>query len=217
MSTHPSVVFSLLTLPLLAGMVMFVLIRRPRHAVTWTFVGVMAGLIVFYLANVIVYQPGISVHTSLLWQVVAIQGANLTVLAALLLNYLLRDRRLEPWEWAIVAFIVVRMVIDTIWLLGLLQADVPRPCLDPHGLPRISCPPDDRLAVTTGAISAASVAVLFVSTTFKAAEPRRQILRRYIVWVVLLIVAGSLSLHAMALLGKALIPGGQPGHAGGSN
>ena len=210
MSTHPSVIFSLLTLPLLAGMIMFVVIRRPRHALTWTFVGVMGGLIVFYLAHVVVYQPGISIQASLVWQVVAIQGANLTVLSALLLNFLLRDRHLERWEWVVVAFIVIRMVIDAIWLLGLLGTDLPRTCFDPHGLPRISCPPDDWLAVTTGAISAAAVGVLYISTTFKAAGSKRQILRRYIVWVVLLIVTGSLGLHVLTLLGQiemGVLPG----------
>jgi hypothetical protein len=135
------------------------------------------------------------------------------VLAALLLNFLLRDRRLELWEWALFAFIVVRMVLDAIWLLGLLRPDVPHPCLDPRGLPRISCPPEDRLAVVTGALSAASVAVLYVSTTFKAAEPKRHILRRYVVWVVVLIVAGSHSLHILALLDRyqmGVLPGQPP-------
>ncbi len=210
MSTELSVVFSLLTLPLLAGMIMFVLIRRPRQAVTWTFIGVMAGLIVYYLADVVLYQPGISVQAGLAWQVIAVQGANLTVLAALLLNFLLRDRRLELWEWALVAFIVVRMVLDTIWLLGILQPDVPRHCFDAHGLPRISCPPEDRLAVVTGALAAASVAVLYVSTSVKAAEPKRGILRRYIVWVVVLMVAGSLSLHILTLMDRyqiGVLPG----------
>lgn len=210
MFTQLSVVFSLLTLPLLAGMIMFVLIRRPRQAVTWTFIGVMAGLIVYYLADVVLYQPALSVQAGLAWQVIVIQGANVTVLAALALNFLLRDRRLELWEWGLVAFIVVRMAIDTIWLLGLLQSDAPRACFEAHGLPRISCPPEDRLAVATGALSAASVAVLYISTTFKAAEPKRQILRRYIVWVVALIVAGSLSLHILTLLDRyqvGVLPG----------
>lgn len=199
MSTNLSVVFSLLTLPLLAGMIVFILIRRPRDLIAWTFVGVMAGLIVFYLANVILYWPEMSVQAGLIWQVVSIQGANLTVLSALLLNFLLRDRRLALWEWALVAFIVVRMAIDTIWLVSLLQPHVPHPCLDSRGLPRVACPPEDRLAVVTGAIAAAGVAVLFISTAFKATAPRRPILRRYIIWIVLLVVIGSLSLHVLTL------------------
>jgi DNA-binding SARP family transcriptional activator len=91
-----------------------------------------------------------------------------------------------------------------------LEPGVPRPCLDGHGLPKISCPPQDRLAVITGALSAASVAVLYISTTSKAAEPKRQILRRYIVWVVVLIVTGSLSLHILTLLDRyqmGVLPG----------
>ncbi|HSN75954.1 MAG TPA: BTAD domain-containing putative transcriptional regulator [Anaerolineae bacterium] len=209
MATNLSVVFSLLTLPLLAGMIMFVLIRRPRDLTTWTFVGVMAGLIVFYMANVILYWPDISVQAGLIWQVISIQGANLTVLSALLLNFLLRNRRLARWEWALVAFIVVRMAIDTIWLVSLLQPLVPHPCLDSRGLPRVACPPEDRLAVVTGAIAAAGVAVLFISTAFKAAAPRRLILRRYIIWIVLLVVMGSLGLHALTLLGQdaGVLPG----------
>jgi DNA-binding SARP family transcriptional activator len=169
----------------------------------------MAGLIVFYMANVILYWPDISVEAGLIWQVISIQGANLTVLSALLLNFLLRDRRLALWEWALVAFIVVRMAIDTIWLVSLLHPQVPHPCLDSRGLPRVACPPDDRLAVVTGAMAAAGVAVLFISTAFKAATPRRLILRRYILWIVLLVVMGSLGLHALTLLGldAGVLPG----------
>lgn len=51
-------ILSLLTSLLLAGTVVFVLFRRPRQPVTWCFVGVMAGLIVFYLSDVILYRPG---------------------------------------------------------------------------------------------------------------------------------------------------------------
>lgn len=209
MATNLSVVFSLLTLPLLTGMIVFVLIRRPRDLTTWTFVGVMAGLIVFYLANVVLYWPAISVQAGLIWQVISIQGANLTVLSALLLNFLLRDRRLVLWEWALVAFIVVRMVIDTVWLVSLLRPDVPHLCLDSRGLPRVACPPGDRLAVMTGALSAAGVAMLFISTAFKASAPKRTILRRYIIWIVLLVVTGSLGLHVLTLLGRdaGVLPG----------
>lgn len=193
-------ILSFLTLPMLAGMSMFVLVRRPRQPVTWCFVGVMTGLIIFYLADVALYQPDLSVLAGLLWQYIGNHGANITILAALALNILLRDKRLDWWEWAITVFVVVRMVIDSVWLTGLLRADLPRSCLIPQGLPKLTCPPGDRLAIVTGALVAVMVGTLYVSTAFKAAEPRRSILRRYVVWIVLLIVAGSLSLHALTLL-----------------
>lgn len=193
-------ILSLLNMPLLVGMIVFIVVRRPRQLITWLFVGVMAGLIIFYLADVVLYQPGLTVMAGLIWQYVGNHGANLTILAALALNILLRDKRLAWWEWAITGFIVIRMVIDTIWLTGLLRLEVLRPCLLPQGLPKLTCPPGDRLAIATGALVAAMVATLYISTAFKAAEPKRSILRRYIVWIVLLVVAGSLSLHALTLL-----------------
>lgn len=205
MSDHLPFVFSLLTLPLLAGMIIFILVRRPRQPITWTFAGVMAGLIVFYLADVVLYQPGLSMQTGLIWQFVQVQGANLTILSALALNFLLRDRHLKGWEWALVGFIVVRMVLDSIWLLGLLRPDVPHSCQTPQGLPRLTCPPAYQLAVAMAAISAACVALLYVSTAYQATEPKRHVLRRYILWVVLLIVAGAIGLQVLYFTGQVRV------------
>lgn len=191
-------------------MSMFVLVRRPRQPLTWTFVGVMAGLIAFYLADVVLYQPGISVQAGLIWQFIHHQGASITVLSALVLNYLLRDRRLKTWEWAVVGFIVVRMAIDVPWLATHMWTGLGNTCLTTHGLPRLTCPPEDRLAIATGMLSGACVAALFVSTTLTAVEPKRHILRRYMVWVVLLIVGGSLALQFLTLAGYnslGVIPG----------
>jgi len=98
MTAPPPFLFSLLNLPLLAGMIMFILVRRPRQLLTWAFAGVMVGLIVCYLADVVLYQPDISVQAGLAWQFILNLGAHLTILAALAVVVLLRDKRLEHWE-----------------------------------------------------------------------------------------------------------------------
>lgn len=205
MSANSPFLFSLLTLPLLAGMSVFALIRRPRQPLTWTFVGVMVGLTIFYLADVVLYQPHISVPAGLVWQFIQNQGAYVTILSALVANFLLRDRRLQTWEWIVVGFIVVRMAFDIPWLAGHMGTGYDHTCLTVHGLPRLTCPPEDRLAIASGAIAAACVAVLFVSTALHAAEPRRHILRRYILWIVLLVVGGGLGLQLLALAGQASV------------
>lgn len=201
MMLPPPFLFSLLNLPLLAGMSMFIVIRRPRQLLTWAFAGVMAGLIVFYLADVVLYRPGISVQASLTWQFILNQGANVTILSALAVNLLLRDRRLEQWEWAIVGFVVVHMALDVVWLAGFVRPAVLQPCLNPTGLPRLTCPPGDRLAIAASAFAGVLVVVLFVSTAYKAAEPRRHILRRYILGIALLIGITSVSLQVLVLTG----------------
>lgn len=197
-------ILSLLNMPLLIGMTFFVLARRPRQLVTWGFAGVMAGLIVFYLGDLALYQPGLSVKAGLVWQFIGNSGANLTILSAVILNVLLRERRLARWEWAAIAYIIARMImVDFIWLPGYLRADLPRECAPvPQGLPRLVCMPEGRLAVASGAATAALIGILFISTALKAPEPRRHILRRYIVWIVLLIVGGSLMLHTFSLIGR---------------
>jgi DNA-binding SARP family transcriptional activator len=202
MTTPPPFLFSLLNLPLLAGMIMFIVIRRPRQLITWAFAGVMAGLIVFYLADVVLYRPGISVQAGLVWQFILNQGANLTILSALAVNLLLRDRRLARWEWAIVGFVVLHMAVDIVWLAGFVRPVALQPCLNPTGLPRLTCPPGDRLAIAASAFSGALVVVLFVSTAYKAAEPRRRILRRYILGIALLIGITSVSLQMLVLTGR---------------
>ncbi|HNS02964.1 MAG TPA: bacterial transcriptional activator domain-containing protein [Anaerolineae bacterium] len=209
MAANPPFLFSLLALPLLAGMGMFVVLRRPRQPLTWTYVGVMAGLVVFYLVDVILYQPGITVQSGLVWQFIQNQGAYLVIVSALAANFLFRDRRLQTWEWAVVGFIAVRMAVDIPWLAGHLSAGYDHTCLTVHGLPRLTCPPEDRLAIATGAVSGACVAVLFISTALNAAEPRRHILRRYILWIVLLLAVGGLGLQLLTLAGQVdfgLIP-----------
>lgn len=204
-------IFSLLTSLLLAGMVVFILFRRPRQPVTWCFVGVMVGLIVFYMPDVMMYQPGTTAKAGYIWQVVYMAGVNLTILSTLALVFLLRDKRLLAWEWAIIFYIVVRMSIDFVWQVGLAQSDLPRSCVGLHGLPRISCPPDDRLAVGSAIISTIGLGLVIVSTTAKAAEPTRGILRRYIVWIALLIIGGALILQTLTTLGIHQV-GALPGH-----
>lgn len=199
----PPFVFSLLILPLLAGMIIFVLIRRPREPLTWTFTGIMVGLIIFYLADVVLFQPSLSFYTGLDWQFIQIQGANLTILSALFLNYWLRDKRLQRWEWSIVGFIVLRMTTVMIWQLSLLRPDAPAPCLSLYGVPRITCSPVDHWVFITDAMAGICVAVLFFSTALQAVEPKRQILRRYIVWATALIVVGSTSLQVLTLVGES--------------
>jgi DNA-binding SARP family transcriptional activator len=203
MKPPPPFLFSLLILPLLAGMIMFVVIRRPREPLTWAFAGIMAGLIVFYLADVVLFQPGISLYTGLDWQFIQIQGANLTILSALFLNFWLRDQRLQPWQGFIVGFIVLRMATVMIWQLSLLRPDTPAPCLSLYGVPRFTCSPIDHWVSITDAIAGIGVAVLFFSTALQAVEPKRQILRRYIVWATALIVVGSTSLQVLTLAGES--------------
>lgn len=201
MMPPPPFLFSLLILPLLAGMIMFIVIRRPGQLLTWIFAGVMAGLIVFYLADVVLFQPAISLYAGLDWQFIQIQGANLTILSALLLNYLLRDKQLRRWEWSIAGLIVLRLTIVMIWQLSLLRPSAPAPCLSLYGVPRIACPPADRWVSVSDAMAGICVAVLFFSTALHAAEPKRRILRRYIIWATALIVAGSTSLQLLSLAG----------------
>lgn len=198
------VLFSLLTLPLLTGMIIFVLMRRPRQPITWGFAGVMAGLIVFYLADLVLYRRGLSVQAALIWQFISNSGANVTIFSAVMLNLLLRERRLSWWEWATTVYIIVRMIlVDFVWLPGYLRVDLPRPCAPiTQGLPRLVCPPEAQWAIATGAITAALIGILYISTAIKGPEPQRHILRRYIVWIVLLIVGGSLMLHALSLLDR---------------
>ncbi len=202
MTPPPPFLFSLLIMPLLAGMIMFIMIRRPRQLLTWAFAGVMAGLIVYYLADVILHQPGISVQAGLAWQFVLNQGANLTILSALAVLFLLREKRLERWEWAVVSVVLVRMAIDIPWLAGHLRHDVPHLCLSSWGLPRLTCPPGDRLAIAAAALSGLLVIVLYVSTAYNAAEPRRTILRRYILRIALLIAVTSVGLQILVLAGQ---------------
>ncbi len=202
MISRAPALFSLLTMPLLAGMIFFILVRRPRQPMTWGFAGVMAGLIVFYLGDLVLYQTGLSVQGGLIWQFVSNTGANLTIFSAVMLNILLRERRLSWWEWAVTIYILVRMItVDFIWLPRYLRVDLPRHCPPlPQGLPRLVCVDEAQLAIASGAVTAALVGILYVSTAVQAAEPRRHILRRYIVWIVLLIVGGSLMLHGLTLL-----------------
>lgn len=204
-------IFSLLTSLLLAGMLVYVVLRRPRQPLTWCFAGAIAGLIVFYMPDVMMYQAGITAQAGYIWQVVYMAGVNLTILSTLALVFLLRDRRLLVWEWAIVVYIVVRMAIDFNWQVGLAQSDLPRSCIDLHGLPRISCPPDDRLSVGSAIISTIGLGLLIVHTTAKAAGPTRAILRRYFLWIALLIIGGAFILQTLTTLGIHQV-GALPGH-----
>jgi DNA-binding SARP family transcriptional activator len=204
-------ILSLVTSLLLAGMLVYVVLRRPRHSLSWCFAGVIAGLIVFYMPDVMMYQPGTTVKAGYVWQVVYMMGVNLTILSALALNFLLRDKHLLVWEWVIVAYIVVRMSIDFVWQVGLAQSDLPRSCMTLHGLPRLSCPPDDRLAVASAIISTIGLGLLIVSTTARATEPTRGILRRYILWIALLIMGGAFILQMLTTFGIYQV-GALPGH-----
>ncbi len=202
MTSPPPFLFSLLNLPLLAGMIMFILIRRPRQWLTWAFAGTMLGLIIYYLADIILYQPLAVGRPGLIWQFIQNQGANLTILAALALNVLLRDHRLEPWEWAASGLIVARMVVDTAWLAGFLRPEVAHPCLSPYGVPNLTCPPGDRLAIATGALAGLLLVILYVSTAHRAAELKRHVLRRYLLHIALLIGGTSVSFQILVVAGQ---------------
>ncbi|MCS6844805.1 MAG: hypothetical protein NZ528_10890 [Caldilineales bacterium] len=194
-----SIVFSVIMLPLLAGMMVFILLRRPRQPVTWGFVGALAGLIIFYGGDLALYWPGLSWRAGLVWQLILNQGPNLVILSALWLLWLFREQHLERWEWMVIAFILVRMVVDFIWLAPKAGADAPNPCTIIQGLPRIVCPEHARLSNATAMASALLLLVLYIHTTLKASPSLRPILRRYIVWIVLLMVTGSTILQISVL------------------
>lgn len=92
----------------------------------------MAGLIVFYLADVVLSQPGISSQASLAWQFTQNHGANVTILSALALIFLLRDKHLKTWEWVVIVLILVRMAIDTPWQVERMLSDFGHACLIPQ-------------------------------------------------------------------------------------
>lgn len=194
-----SIVFSFIMLPLLAGMMVFILLRRPRQPVAWGFAGALLGLIIFYGGDLALYWPGLSWRMGLVWQFVLNQGANLTILSALWLLWLFRERRLERWEWMVIVYILARTAVDTTWLVTKVWADAPSPCTIPQGLPRLACPENARLANATAMSVGLLLLALYVHATLRASPPLRPILRRYIVWIVLLIVAGSAILQAMVL------------------
>lgn len=199
----PPYTFSLLNVALLAGMTVFILVRRPRQLLTWAFAGVMLGLAIFFLADVAQYQPAISARAVSIWQFTLNQGSALAILAALALVFLLRDKQLARWEIAVACLIVARMIIDMIWLAGEYLPDTPYGCLGPAGFGRFPCLYDEPRAIATAVIAELALAGLFINTTFKAAEPKRSILRRYLLWIVLLIVASSVIWQALELTGRA--------------
>ena len=199
----PPYTFSLLNVALLVGMTVFILVRRPRQALTWAFAAVMMGLAIFFLADVAQHQPAISTRAVSRWQFILNQGSALAIYSALVLLFLLRDRQLAKWEVVVACLIVARMIIDAIWLAGRYLPEAPYGCLGPAGFGRFPCLYDEPVAIATAVIAELALAVLFISTTFKAAEPKRSILRRYLLWIVLLVVASSVIWQALELNGRA--------------
>ena len=202
----PPYIFSLLNVALLAAMIVYIVARRPRQPLTWAFAGTMAGLAVFFFAHVASYQAGISERAITLWQFVVNQGATAAILAALALNYVLRDRRLARWESMIGVLIVAQSGIDTFWLAGQHLPITPYGCLGPLGFGRPPCLFAEPQALAARVLAELLLVVLFVSTTLQVPEPKRSILRRYLLWIVLLIV-GSSVLWQVLLLADGAIPG----------
>lgn len=197
MLSRAAVSFSLLNTLLLSAMTVFFLARRPRQPTTWGFAGVMVGLALYYLGDLMQLLPGQPLMVNLVWHYAANASAYVAILASVALVLLFRKRRLAPWEWAVVVFIVVRAIlVDFIWLATWLRPDRPRACApSPAGYLRLVCPQDAELAIATGALTAVLLAVLFVRTALVAPEAQRPILRRYVVWIALLIAGGSVINH----------------------
>lgn len=200
MSQVSSYLISLLTLPLLVSMSIFVLMRRPRAAISWAFAGVMMALFFFFLCDVVQYRTHMSAQANLLWQYSLNASASATIVASLTVNWLLRDRRLERWEWVVVALIMARVALDVVWLWGFVHPDTPQLCLNGHGRPRLTCPPDDQWAVLLSTVVSIMVIMLFISTMFKVAQPRRTIVRRYVVWIVLILSLNSILSHVQFIV-----------------
>lgn len=195
--TRAAVSFSLLNTLLLSVMAVFLLARRPRQPTTWGFAGVMVGLALYYLGDLMQWWPDQPLMVNLAWQYATNAGAYMAILASVALVLLFRKGCLAPWEWAVVVFIVARAIlVDFIWLATWLRPDRPRACApSPAGYLRIVCPQDAELAIATGALTAVLLAVLFVRTALVAPEAQRPILRRYVVWIALLIAGGSVINH----------------------
>ncbi|MER2599798.1 MAG: hypothetical protein ABTQ73_09780 [Caldilineales bacterium] len=191
MPSLPPYLFSLLTLPLLASMNIFVVMRRPREPLSWGFTGTLISLFVFFLGDVMQYQYGISVESSLMWQYIESLGANGTVLSGLALILILRNRRLLRWEWILFVFIAVRVVFDMVWLGTFVRPEVIQTCTNTLGMPRLTCPPADRWSQFFFALTGLAVIALFVSTAFKVTGPRRPIVRRYLVWAAVIVALNS--------------------------
>lgn len=189
--TLPPYLFSLLTLPLLASMSIFVLMRRPREPLSWVFTGVLISLFVFFLGDVMQYQRSISVQTSLIWQYIESLGANGTVLSGLALILVLRNRTLRRWEWVFFVFIALRVIFDMLWLGTFVRPKIIQSCVNTLGMPRLTCPPADRWSQFFFALTGLAVIALFVSTAFKVTGPRRPIVRRYLVWAAIIVALNS--------------------------
>jgi DNA-binding SARP family transcriptional activator len=205
MTPLPPYIFSLLNVPLLAAMIVYIMVRQPRQPLTWAFAGTMAGLAVFFFAHVAAYQSGISERAITVWQFVVNQGATMAILAATALNYVLRDGRLKTWEITIVGVIVAQSCIDTLWLAGQHLPTTPYGCLGPRGFGHPPCLFAEPQALALRVLAEVLLVVLFISTTIQVSEPKRSILRRYLVWIVLLLI-GSSVLWQVLLLADGAVP-----------
>lgn len=195
----PSYTFSLLNIALLTSLIVFILARQPRKLLTWVFAAEMMGFVIFFLAEIAQSQPKISTYAISVWKFILNLGAVQVIGAALGLVYLLRDKRLEKWETAIVFIIIARLVVDIVWLAGHFLPKTPYDCLGPLGFDRSPCLYNEQRAIAIALISELLLGVLFLSTTFKASEPKRSILRRYLLWIMLLLMAGSAFWHILQL------------------
>ncbi|MFZ2489780.1 MAG: hypothetical protein WAZ19_16865 [Anaerolineae bacterium] len=195
----PPYLFSLLDIALLTSLTAFILIRRPRKLLTWAFAAEMTGLAIFFIAEIAQKQPAITPYGITVWKFVLTMGSHLAIYAALALVYLLRDKHLEKWEVFIVLIIIGRMIVDAVWAAGFYLLQPPRVCLSIVAFDHLRCLYDEPRAIATALIAEVLLGLLFLSTAFKATEPKRSILRRYLLWIVLMMVAGSVFWQSLEL------------------
>lgn len=200
---------ALITLPLMAGICIFLLVTQPHQRSSWAFGGLALGNFVFYLANVVLFQPGLSVSSAYFWQRLNLLGSDFAMVSAVLFALALHAKPSPRWVRVLAIVLMAWFAVDAIWAVLVPPSSDPT-CLTANNLPSFGCDPMRRLAMILCVVAGLAIALLVVRAAYTASGSRRRILQRHLPIIAALAFLVGLVNNISALTDHFLLPSELP-------
>lgn len=192
--------FTILSLPILAGVAVFAVLRHPRWRASWCFAGVFASLALHQAFEALIGTSNAPWQELLVFSRIQVAAFSVLLISGSLLALSLHRTRPMPWEWLLVVAVFLSATTRALHYATLQGAIVPG-CRWPSGMPCFAIDAADNAA--SGLLGAAGIVItgfLFWRAEYGATGVRRRILRRHLLAMVGLLVATGIVAFSAAYL-----------------
>jgi DNA-binding SARP family transcriptional activator len=193
----------------MAGICVFLLVTQPHQRSSWAFAGLAMGNFVFYLANVVLFQPQLSVPDGYLWQRLQLLGSDFAMIAAVWFALTLHESPMPRWVGGLALLLGVGFAVDAVWTVVVPPSSDPT-CLTANKLPSFGCDPWRQVAMVILVLAGLFTALLVVRAAYSASGSRRRVLQRHLPVVAGLAFLVGLVNNVSALTDRFLVPSELP-------